>query len=150
MLKQFLVKASATVAYLSLLSLSAAHAELPNGIEAGDEKLTLNGSGARTKQPVVGVMDRRRRQLDTGDGCEDRLEGRRLDADGVRKTEQRQGDTARESFVDRHPSELDVKHAIGVILQVIANNESWATRAAAVAVDPLAGAISVADEFEVP
>ena len=49
MLKQFFVKAFATVATLSLFALSAAHAELPNAIEAGDEKLTLNGSGARTK-----------------------------------------------------------------------------------------------------
>ena len=47
--KQFLVKAFAIVAYLSLLTSSAAYAELPNALQVGDEKLALNGSGSRTK-----------------------------------------------------------------------------------------------------
>ena len=49
MLKRFFFKAFATVAYLSLFALNAAYAELPNALQAGDEKLTLNGSGSRTK-----------------------------------------------------------------------------------------------------
>ena len=49
MLNQSSVKAFATVACLSLLALNAAYAELPNAMEAGGEKLMLNGSGARTK-----------------------------------------------------------------------------------------------------
>lgn len=49
MRKQFCLKAFATVACLSLLSLNAAYAELPNTLEVGGEKLALNGSGSRTK-----------------------------------------------------------------------------------------------------
>ena len=49
MLNQSFVKAFTTIACLSLFALNAAYAELPNAIEAGDEKLTLNGSGVRTK-----------------------------------------------------------------------------------------------------
>ena len=49
MLNQSFVKAFATVACLSLLALNAAYAELPNAMEAGGEKLMLNGAGARTK-----------------------------------------------------------------------------------------------------
>lgn len=47
--KQFFVTAFAMVAYLSLCSSNAMHAELPKTLQASDAKLTLNGSGARTK-----------------------------------------------------------------------------------------------------
>ena len=49
MRNQSFVKAFATVSCLSQFALKAAYAELPNALQAGDEKLTLNGAGARTK-----------------------------------------------------------------------------------------------------
>lgn len=47
--RQFFLKAIAIVAYLPLLASNAAYAELPSTLQVGNEKLTLNGSGSRTK-----------------------------------------------------------------------------------------------------
>ena len=47
--KQFFAKAFTIVAYLSLFAPSIAYAELPSTLDLGDQKLALNGSGARTK-----------------------------------------------------------------------------------------------------
>jgi hypothetical protein len=49
MSKQLRVATIALAAGLSLFSSNVAYAELPKTLQAGDAKLTLNGSGARTK-----------------------------------------------------------------------------------------------------
>ncbi len=49
MSKQFLVATIALAAGLLLCSSNAAYAELPKTLQVGDAKLSLNGSGARTK-----------------------------------------------------------------------------------------------------
>lgn len=49
MSKQFFVATIVLVACLSPSPSNVAYAELPNTLQAGDAKLTLNGSGARTK-----------------------------------------------------------------------------------------------------
>jgi hypothetical protein len=52
MSKKLLIAACVAFAGVSLLSSKATCAELPNTLQAGDERLTLNGSGARKKYLV--------------------------------------------------------------------------------------------------